>query len=101
MPIYETGGYRVKRSAVARVKKAIEAFVRYVKAHEPGTQMYLAWQEKGDPTRFLHFFIFKDAAARHRHGKSDAVKKFQAVYGPELVGKEVMFTEYRAVSNKR
>lgn len=30
-----------------------------------------------------------------------AVKKFQAVDGPELVGKEVVFTEGKAVSNKR
>ena len=101
MPIYETGGYRVKRSAVPKVKRAIKEFVAYVKAHEPGTQMYLAWQEKGDPTRFLHFFIFKDAAARARHGKSDAVKKFESVYGPELVGGRVRFTEYKAISNKR
>jgi len=100
MPIYETGGYQVKRSAVARVKKAIQAFVRYVKANEPGTQMYLAWQEKGDPTRFLHFFIFKDEAARRKHGQSDAVKRFESVYGPELVGREVTFTEYKAISNK-
>jgi quinol monooxygenase YgiN len=101
MPIYETGGYRVKRSAVPTVKKAIREFVAYVKAHEPGTQMYLAWQEKGDATRFLHFFIFKDAAARARHGKSEAVKKFEAVYGPALVGGDVVFIEYKAVSNKR
>ena len=101
MPIYETGGYRVKRSAVPKVKKAIKEFVEYVRRHEPGTQMYLAWQEKNDPTHFLHFFIFRDAAARSRHGKSAAVKKFEAVYGPELVGGDVIFTEYKAVSNKR
>lgn len=101
MPIYETGAYRVKRSAIPKVKKAIREFVAYVKAHELGTRMYLAWQEKGDPTRFLHFFIFKDAAARSRHGRSEAVKKFEAVYSPELVGGEVVFTEYRAISNKR
>ena len=101
MPIYETGAYRVKRSAIPKVKRAIKAFVKYVKAHEPGTQMYLAWQERGDPTRFLHFFIFKNAAARSRHGKSEAVKEFEAVYGPGLVGGGVVFTEYKAVSNKR
>lgn len=100
MPIYETGAYQVKKSAVPRVKKAIRAFVKYVRAHEPGTRMYLAWQEKGDPTRFLHFFIFKDAAARNRHGRSEAVRKFEAVYAPELVGGDVVFTEYRVVSNK-
>jgi quinol monooxygenase YgiN len=101
MPFYETGGYRVKRSAVSKVKKAIKELVAYVTFHEPGTQMYLAWQQKGDPTHFLHFFIFKDAAARTRHGKSEAEKKFEAVYGPELVGGDVVFTEYKAVSNTR
>ena len=100
MPIFETGGYRVKRSAVPRVKKAIREFVAYVKAHEPGTQLYLAWQEKRDPTKFLHFFIFKNEAARRQHGRSEAVKRFEAVYGPELVGGEVTFTEFAAVSNK-
>jgi hypothetical protein len=39
----------------------------------------LAWQQKSDPTRFLHFFIFDDAAAQTRHGQSEAVKRFEAV----------------------
>lgn len=73
MPIYQTGGYQVKPSAVSKVKQAIREFVAYVQANEPGTQMYLAWQEKNDPTRFLHLFIFADEAAQARHGQSDAV----------------------------
>jgi quinol monooxygenase YgiN len=70
MAIYQTGGYQVKPSAVGKVKKAIEEFVRYVQANEPSTHMYLAWQKKDDPTRFLHLFIFEDAAAQARHGQS-------------------------------
>jgi len=42
MAIYQTGGYRVKPSAVDKVKQAIKEFVTYVQANEPGTQMYLA-----------------------------------------------------------
>ena len=57
MPLYQTGGYRVKPSAVEKVKKAIKEFVAYVQANEPGTHMYLAWQKKDDPTCFLHLFI--------------------------------------------
>lgn len=101
MAIYQTGEYRVKRPAIRKVKLAIEELVRYLRANEPGTQMYLGWQAKKDPTRFLHFFIFKDAAARARHGKSEAVKRFEAVYSPELVGGNVVFTEYEVVSDKR
>jgi quinol monooxygenase YgiN len=100
MPIYQTGGYQVKPSAVEKVKLAIKDFVRYVQANEPGTQMYLAWQQKDDPTRFLHLFIFEDAAAQTRHGQSDAVKQFESIYSPELVGGEVVFTDYVLVSGK-
>ena len=101
MAIYQTGGYRVKQSAVEKVKDGIKDFVSYVKASEPGTLMYLAWQQKDDPTRFLHFFIFEDAAAQARHGESDAVKRFEAVYSPELAEGPVVFTDYELVAGKR
>jgi quinol monooxygenase YgiN len=101
MAIYQTGGYQVKPSAVGKVKQAIEEFVRYVQANEPGTHMYLAWQEKDDPTRFLHLFIFEDAAAQARHGQSEAVKRFESVYSPELVGGNVVFTTYEMPAGKR
>lgn len=100
MPIYQTGGYQVKPSAVNKVKEAIREFVAYVQANEPGTQMYLAWQEKNDPTRFLHLFIFADEAAQARHGQSQAVKRFESVYSPELVGGEVVFTDYELISGR-
>lgn len=61
--------------------------------------MYLAWQQKEDPTRFLHFFIFEDEAASERHGQSAAVKKFEAAYSPELIGK-VEFTNYELIAGK-
>lgn len=100
MAIYQTGGYQVKLSAVDKVKQAIKDFVRCVQENEPGTRMYLAWQQKSDPTRFLHFFIFEDAAAQTRHGQSEAVKRFESVYSPELVGGDVVFTDYELVSGK-
>ena len=100
MPIYQTGGYQVKPSAVNKVKQAISEFVSYVQANEPGTQMYLAWQENSDPTRFLHLFIFADEAAQNRHGQSEAVKRFKSIYSPELVGGEVVFTDYELISGK-
>src|SRR5579859_6094279 len=100
MPIYETGAYQVKPEAVAMVKKAIEEFVRYIQSNEPGSRMYLAWQHKDDPTRFIHLFIFADEAARKRHGQSDAVRKFESVYSPELVGGDVVFTQYEMIAGR-
>ncbi len=101
MAIYQTGGYQVKGSAVGKVTKAIKDFVPYVQEHEPGTQMYHAWQQKDDPTRFLHFFIFEDGAAQARHGQSEAVHRFESAYSPELVGGDVVFTDYEMVAGKR
>jgi quinol monooxygenase YgiN len=100
MAIYQTGGYQVKPSAVDKVKQAIKEFVRYVQEHEPGTKLYLAWQRKSDPARFLHFSIFEDAAAQTRHGQSEAVKRFESVYSSRLVGGDVVFTDYELVSGK-
>ena len=100
MAIFQTGGYQVKPSAVNKVKEAIREFVAYVQANEPGTPMYHASQEKNDPTRFLHLFIFADEAAQARHGESEAVKRFESVYSPELVGGEVVFTDYELISGR-
>ena len=101
MPIYQTGSYQVKSGAVDKVRKAIQDFVPHVQESEPGTQMYLAWQQRDDPTRFLHFFIFENAAAQTAHGQSDAVNRFESVYSPELVGGDVIFTDYEMVAGKR
>jgi quinol monooxygenase YgiN len=100
MSIRQIATYQVKAAGVAKVKLAIEEFVRYVEAHEPGTRLYMAWQEEGDPTRFSHFFIFDDAAAQATHSRSEAVKRFQSAYGPELVGERVVFTNYAVISEK-
>jgi quinol monooxygenase YgiN len=94
MPIYTIAEYRVRQSGVAKVKRAIEEFVPYVKANEPGTRMYLAWQQEDDPTRFVH------EAAQKAHSQSDAVKRFEQAYRPELDGGDVVFTDYHLVAAK-
>lgn len=101
MPIYQTAHYQVKAEAVERVRAAIEEFVGYVAANEPGTRVYSAWQSREDPTRFVHLFTFADEAAHEAHGNSDAVRTFESVYGPELVGGPVVFTDYECVASNR
>jgi quinol monooxygenase YgiN len=100
MPIYTIAEYRVRKSGIEKVKRAIQEFVPHVKANEPGTRMYLAWQQEEDPTRFVHFFIFEDKAAHEKHSRSEAVKKFEAAYRPELDGGDVVFADYQLVAGK-
>jgi quinol monooxygenase YgiN len=98
MPIYQTAYYQVKTDAVDQVKAAVVEFVDYVRANEPGTWFYVSWQAEDDPSKFVHLFTFEDEAAHVRHGQSEAVKQFEAVYQPELVGGPVVFTDYRLVA---
>ena len=98
MPIYTIAQYRVRPSGVEKVKRAIEEFVPYVRSNEPGTRVYEAWQQEDDPTRFVHFFIFENEAAHTAHANSEAVKRFEAAYRPELDGGDVIFTDYRLVA---
>ncbi len=51
MPIYQTATYRVRAEGVGVVREAIDEFVEYVRANEPGTLLYHAWQSQEDPTR--------------------------------------------------
>jgi quinol monooxygenase YgiN len=101
MPIHTIARNRVKPSGVDRVRQAITEFVPLARANEPGTRLYLAWQQKDEPTRFVHFFIFEDVAAHEAHGNSAAVKKFEAAYGPELVEGDVVFTDYEVIADVR
>jgi quinol monooxygenase YgiN len=79
-------------------KRAIEDFVQYVRANEPDTRMYFAWQQENDPTRFVHFFIFENEAAHKVHSQSAAEKRLEAAYRSELDGGDVVFTDYRMVA---
>jgi quinol monooxygenase YgiN len=98
MPIYTIAEYRIRPSGVEKVKRAIEEFVQYVQASEPGTRMYAAWQQKDDPGHFVHLFIFEDEGAHTIHSKSEAVKRFEATYRPELIGGNVVFTDFHFVA---
>ena len=101
MPIQTIAHYRVKPSGIDKVKRAIAEFVPYVRANEPGTKLYLAWQSQDDPTRFVHFFIFENEAALAAHSNSEAVKRFETAYRPELVGGDVVFTDYELVATNQ
>jgi len=101
MAIYTIAEYRIRPSGVDKVRRAIQEFVAYVRAHEPETRMYIAWHQKEDPTRFVHFFIFDSEAAHDAHSQSDAVKRFEAAYRPELSEGDVVFTDYEMIASNQ
>lgn len=93
MTIYMTARYEIKNESLEVCKQTIQEFVDYVRANEPDTILYTSLHEKENPTRFLHYFIFRDEKAREVHSNSDAVNRFTVVLYPNLVA-PVEFTEY-------
>jgi quinol monooxygenase YgiN len=97
--IRQLAHYQVRPEALERVLTAIQEFVAYVRANEPGTLRYEVWQEKNDPTRFVHIFTFQDDEADQLHSESAAVKKFSGILYPECLA-PVEFIDYnKLVSN--
>jgi quinol monooxygenase YgiN len=93
MPIYMTAKFEVKKEALEICKQTIQEFVNYVRVNESDTILYISLQEKDNPARFLHYFIFRDESARDIHSNSDAVNRFTSVLYPNLLA-PVEFTEY-------
>ncbi len=100
MTVHQLARYQVRPGSVEKCVAAIQEFVAYLKANEPTTLEYVSIQEADDPTRFVHYFIFKDEAADELHSQSAAVKRFSDILYPELV-EPVEFVYYRVVAEKK
>jgi quinol monooxygenase YgiN len=94
--IRQLARYEVRPDALDRCLSAIREFVAYVRKSEPGTLRYEVWQEPEHPTRFVHIFVFRDAAADRAHSESAEVKKFASILYPECLA-PVEFTDYQFV----
>ena len=91
--IRQLARYQVKQESLPKCLAAIHEFVAYVEANEHGTLRYDVWQEKADPTKFVHIFTFRDAEAEQAHSESEAVKKFSGILYPECL-EPVEFVDY-------
>ena len=83
-----------KPEALGRCLDAIHDLVAYVRANE----RYEVWHERSDPTRFVHLFIFRDAAASQIHSRSAEVNKFASILYPECLA-PVEFIDYSEVDS--
>lgn len=93
MSIHMTARFCVRPNALDESKQAIIEFIDYVKANEPGTQLYASLNETDDETSFLHYFIFDDENSRNIHRNSEGVLFFTKQLYPCLIG-DVKFTTF-------
>ena len=92
--IHELARYEVRPEALDEAIAAIHEFVAYVRDNEPGALRYEVWQDRKQPTRFVHLFVWRDEEANRIHGESAAVKKFAGILYPKCLA-PVEFIEYR------
>lgn len=99
MTICMTARYQVEPEMVEDCKQTVKDFVKYIRINEPTTLFYMANQEMGHPTRFLHIMIFEDEAAVERHQKSPATKRFVDMIYPAAV-EPLEFSEFYILGYK-
>jgi quinol monooxygenase YgiN len=100
MTIFMTAQWKCKPGAESKIEKALRQFVAAVKENEPDTRLYTALQQAEDPTSFMTYFIFENAAAQEAHRSTDWVKEFTSIIYPENVG-AVIFTEHRLIASTK
>ena len=100
MTIHQTAYFVVRDDTLEICQKAIREFVEYVRENEPDTILYTSLQEKDSPNHFLHYYIFRDEAARDLHASSEAVNRFTGALYPNLVA-PVEFTEYQVFADTK
>jgi quinol monooxygenase YgiN len=98
--IRQLARYEVKPQALERCLAAIQEFVAYVRANEPGTLRYEVWQEADHPTRFVHIFVFRDLEADRAHSESVEVKRFASILYPECLA-PVEFVDYTQIATNQ
>ena len=98
--IHKTATFQVRRERLDTAAAAIREFVDYVRANEPGTLRYDSFQQRDDPTKFVHVFTFWDAKAEDIHSSSAAVKRFTDVLYPLCV-EPVRFTDFVMVATTK
>lgn len=98
MAIYMTARWSTQPGTETEVILALKEFIQAVQKNEPGTKIYTALQEKGNPNAFMTYFIFENESAREFHRNSEWVKKFTSIIYPVKEG-EVEFTEYQLIAS--
>lgn len=68
--------FRVRTDMIDAAKDAITEFISEISANEPGTHSYQSFQDSQDPTRFVHYMCFENAAAERSHRETPHVGRF-------------------------
>ncbi|MGI0007597.1 MAG: putative quinol monooxygenase [Nitrosotalea sp.] len=81
--------YKIKKKKLDKATSVILEYVETIKKNESGTIEYKVFQDKNNPTLFIHVMSFVDKAAQKTHEKSEHLKKLKKILIPISKGKAV------------
>jgi quinol monooxygenase YgiN len=97
--IFRIARYSIQPEAIADCQAAIREIVGLTH-DEPGTLMYLVFQEAENPANLIHFSAYADAAALQAHVTGQPMlDKINAVISPVMIGTPT-FTHYTLFDGK-
>jgi len=88
--IARTAEFVVKKGKLKKVKEAIDQFVRTVHVSEPGTRMYVSFQDEENEFRFLHVMIFESDGAEKKHQSAVYTENFIKILNTNCKGEPVI-----------
>ncbi len=74
--IYSRVEYKVKQDKIKDVKLAIRNYIDIVRETEPSINVYESYQNKGEPSKFIHLAQFKDKEIEENHKNKDHTQEF-------------------------
>ena len=77
--------------SVSAFDRLAEETVASIRAHEPGTLVYVVGEPKDDPTSRVFLEVYRDEDAFDRHNRQQYVRRFLAAREPMLRGIRVDF----------
>ena len=92
--------YKVKPEAIPDVLKQITDYIDTVRNKEPDVRVYESYQNKDDPSKFIHLAEFKDKEAEQNHKDISHTKEFAKFLWP-LCEQEPKFFYMKIVGSAR
>lgn len=91
---------KVQPGKEAQFEEAGRSMVAHVKAHEPGTLVYVLHRSSAEPTEFLFYEVYRDQEAFTAHSGSDTMRTFAKGLGGVVAGRPEI-AMYAEIDGKR
>jgi quinol monooxygenase YgiN len=91
--IARTAEFEIKPGKKQVVIEAIEKFTRTVHVSEPGSKLYVSFQDKKDENKFIHIMVFENEGAELKHKTAGYTQEFVDIVNKACV-KKIIFKEF-------